>query len=1110
MSIQVTGIIEGPLGTPSPGITIRVVSKISYRDTYRLSTEDHTTTAGGAYDFQLNEGFHKILIRYRGASSFTKLGDVSVSDQTPSPITLINLLESSSPKALVVKLQELADEASESAQSASDDADQVALDKQQVTLLAQQVSDDADQVALDKSATAQSEANAAQSAVNSEQSYQNTLLVVPGLQTQITNNESNIQDLIDGQQSGVLVFQTYALLDAYTPANATEERCSFKVTNDGNTSLNGYYSWVSGTDYIKNSDLVVNKIEDDNTSDAISGAAARRYTQVDNIKSITPNLLDEPNSLEGFYVEVTGAVIANSSYRASDYIKIESGVTYNLYRDSGGLISGRARKTCYYDINYNVVAGGDSSTVSTFTPPPGAKYVRISTYQEDYDAGENTTLVKALDYPSPVIFPYYARTEKNESVATKVYGATVENESSDPKAVLSKETIEAYTDSSILTSVSSDSTWFNYTENGTYAGGDAEARSGSSGVDLTSQNDLIARGFSRAMQWRSGNEYVRSQYGGNITGKYITGGFLCYSENPLNLDLDAFVYSENSGGTLDNTSSQYVNKISITENLVLVYRQSLVTQADAVNALVGSTSAPDDNTRYATGFVAFITETPIQEIDLIKYFTTNDIARFSAKEIADAEIGKINEKAYRGSVEFGGPDAITRIVGSKYTREVLPFKNVEILDSRVFNFDTDYIGSIPIREDTRDDVAPIHAFGTTLMANHSYFGCRYTSPSHGKTVLDLGSIYSNSGSQYVLAEVLDSNTIFLIDTTSNSDNYPSSGVFTYVSGGNTTSDLNVSSKSLRQAYPCHKDYSMTVLVDGREQTDFSNITGYNDSVIFNESYTLLERSDVIDWYLAGKPTSEPTGQGQIIKDTSYQFDFEGNCTIVSNYTSADSVPMADIMELQAIEVPQLTEYYIPKTVEFDFKGTPRNFSLKEPSTVCTDAGGDTGIFFSGEKLEPGTIFSDRWLQIGSVGVFAMGFLPVGSAGQNRSTNVTTFTMEIRRNTNKMYPRLLDIGDFTSSLGDSWGCIAYRVVHVPHDGATATYPVRTQGDDYYFIDYHDTSDLVSIPMPDDYIGREFEVVESRNITCASTVISNQLSCLVDCVGDYGYLVIKVKK
>ncbi|AGH07366.1 hypothetical protein VPGG_00049 [Vibrio phage VBM1] len=200
MTIQVTGIIEGPLGSPSPGITIRVVSKISYRDTCRLSTEDHVTTTGGAYDFQLNEGFHKISIRYRGASSFVKLGDVSVSDQTPSPISLINLLESSSPKALVVKLQELADEASESAKSASDDADQVALDKQAVTQLAQQVSDDADQVALDKAAAAQSEANAVQSVGAAQQSASNAA----GSATSAAQSEANINAAVTEAQNDIV------------------------------------------------------------------------------------------------------------------------------------------------------------------------------------------------------------------------------------------------------------------------------------------------------------------------------------------------------------------------------------------------------------------------------------------------------------------------------------------------------------------------------------------------------------------------------------------------------------------------------------------------------------------------------------------------------------------------------------------------------------------------------------------------------------------------------------------------------------------------------------------------------------------------------------------
>lgn len=92
-----------------------------------------------------------------------------------------------------------------------------------------------------------------------------------------TSGGSNVQAELDSltanQQSGVIVFQTYALLDAYTPENSTEEKGSFKVVNDPEPSLNGYYSWVSDTTYTKNADLVANAISETNTSEAVSGAA---------------------------------------------------------------------------------------------------------------------------------------------------------------------------------------------------------------------------------------------------------------------------------------------------------------------------------------------------------------------------------------------------------------------------------------------------------------------------------------------------------------------------------------------------------------------------------------------------------------------------------------------------------------------------------------------------------------------------------------------------------------------------------------------------------------------------------------------------------------------
>ena len=75
--------------------------------------------------------------------------------------------------------------------------------------------------------------------------------------------------LADLKTGGVIVFATFALLDAYEPA-VFERRTSFKVTNDTDSSLNGFYSWVSGTTYTKDADLANGVVENGNP-DAVSG-----------------------------------------------------------------------------------------------------------------------------------------------------------------------------------------------------------------------------------------------------------------------------------------------------------------------------------------------------------------------------------------------------------------------------------------------------------------------------------------------------------------------------------------------------------------------------------------------------------------------------------------------------------------------------------------------------------------------------------------------------------------------------------------------------------------------------------------------------------------------
>ena len=50
-----------------------------------------------------------------------------------------------------------------------------------------------------------------------------------------TSLQANLNALTAGQIGGIVVFTTYALLDAYTPTTA-QQSASFKVTNDSTSS----------------------------------------------------------------------------------------------------------------------------------------------------------------------------------------------------------------------------------------------------------------------------------------------------------------------------------------------------------------------------------------------------------------------------------------------------------------------------------------------------------------------------------------------------------------------------------------------------------------------------------------------------------------------------------------------------------------------------------------------------------------------------------------------------------------------------------------------------------------------------------------------------------
>jgi len=182
-----------------------------------------------------------------------------------------------------------------------------------------------------------------------------------------------IAALEENQQSGVIVFQTYALLDAYTPTVA-QQTGSFKVVNDAAPTNNGYYSWVSGSTYTKDASLVANTISSTNTSTAVSGKAVAGAVSYSSSRKadlvVGKNLFNKDSATAGFYMSNTGVKYSHVSFSHSDLIYVIGGTTYVCNQD--------IRYSCYFDINGDVVAGGTSSTIRTFTVPSNAVSIVIT------------------------------------------------------------------------------------------------------------------------------------------------------------------------------------------------------------------------------------------------------------------------------------------------------------------------------------------------------------------------------------------------------------------------------------------------------------------------------------------------------------------------------------------------------------------------------------------------------------------------------------------------------------------------------------------------------------------------------------------------------------
>jgi len=80
------------------------------------------------------------------------------------------------------------------------------------------------------------------------------------------------------------------------------------------------------------------------------------------------------------------------------------------------------------------------------------------------------------------------------------------------------------------------------------------------------------------------------------------------------------------------------------------------------------------------------------------------------------------------------------------------FNPVTYLGNPVFNFNNDKYNGKTIRLNG-DDVAPVRMMGATIGANHGYSRSNLTLAAHGKTVADVGSVWSDGTNEWVIVQI---------------------------------------------------------------------------------------------------------------------------------------------------------------------------------------------------------------------------------------------------------------------------------------------------------------------------------------------------------------------
>lgn len=429
-----------------------------------------------------------------------------------------------------------------------------------------------------------------------------------------------------------------------------------------------------------------------------------------------------------------------------------------------------------------------------------------------------------------------------------------------------------------------------------------------------------------------------------------------------------------------------------------------------------------------------------------------------------------------------------------------------------FSLVSTYIDNVIVHS-TQDDITPIRTF-VTVGANHGYTSIvKINKAAHGKTTADLGSIWTDGTTQYVLLKI-DGTYLYFGCPYTVTDGMVSTVItmpvanLTHVSGATNTGIVDIAIKESSQLHPSVNNIVADYILDGIKITQDGDYYGNNLKIV--ESYVVMDYKSIIDYAKANIGTSYNNNNvaGAVKVTNIFNYRKGLKCTVAS---SLKVLLKTSFMNCGFVQSDPIINTGKPIKRYLDSVIAKSGFDFKAGVTLSTY---NASLLFSKytDLVTAGIppLCSTDWAYDTNATTklygFSMGYIPDKANSKNANRISTADNLWDMRNTLKSYPALF--GYKTLLPGEVKNSISFRNYLSPTEAkeATTINIIKDDKDTYIYLMAHKIIVGLEIPLPDD-IGKNVTLVQGVNVTPTTDTVDSS-GVTVNVNDTYGFAVLKI--